>query len=358
MAVRFLRHWPLRLLLVVAFVLAGCGGDSGDSGRRAPAAAPSPTSEEAAAASPTAGEGEFANPVYAENFPDPFVLRAGKTYYAYATNGEDGNVPTLTSPDLVEWEEEPDAMPDLAPWVEPGKTWAPEVMRRADGTYVLYYTAASAEEYSQCIGRAVSDVPGGPFVDRSKKPLVCQVDEGGSIDANPFVDATGDRYLLWKNDGNCCGFPTYIYSQKLSPDGLKLVGKRTRLVSQDAPWEGSLVEAPTLWRHGDGYYLFYSANAYNTAQYATGYATCEGPMGPCEDAPENPILDTGGGAAGPGHQTIIRDDEGDEWVVYHAWPPDAVGQEPPGRYMWLDQLLWEDGKPVVEGPTSAPQPEP
>jgi hypothetical protein len=38
--------------------------------------------------------------------------------------------------------------------------------------------------------------------------------------------------------------------------------------------------------------------------------------------------------------------------------PDAVGQEPPGRFMWIDRLIWEDGKPVVQGPTSAPQPAP
>ena len=27
-------------------------------------------------------------------------------------------------------------MPELAPWTAPGKTWAPEVLRREDGKYV------------------------------------------------------------------------------------------------------------------------------------------------------------------------------------------------------------------------------
>ena len=374
---------PLSILtLLLALLLAGCGGDApaggpaGAGGTPTGAARITPTSVAAVgAASPTSGApteaasptsaavatpgpGQFANPVHAENFPDPFLLKAGKTYHAYATNGEDGNVPTLTSTDLVTWTEGADAMPELAPWVEPGKTWAPEVLRRKDGKYVLYYTAASSEELLQCLGHAVSDSPEGPFVDRDRKPFICQGDEGGSIDASPFADTDGSQYLLWKNDGNCCGLPTYIYSQKLSPDGLRLVGKRARLVVQDAPWEGNLVEAPTLWKHGKGYYLFYSANAYNTEYYATGYARCEGPLGPCKDAPENPILETASGAAGPGHQTIIRDDDGEEWMVYHAWPADAVGQEPPGRHMWIDRLVWRGGKPVVRGPTGAPQPVP
>ena len=285
------------------------------------------------------------------------MLEADGTYYAYATNGEGGNVPTLTSPDLVHWSTGPDAMPELGSWAYTGKTWAPEVLE-ANGRYVLYYTANAAEYGKQCIGRGVADEPAGPFVDERKEPLVCQTDEGGSIDASPFRDEDGTLYLLWKNDGNCCGMDTWIYAQRLSADGLELVGEPKRLVRQDAGWEGSLVEAPTLWREGERLYLFYSANDYASEFYAVGYATCEAPLGPCEDAPENPILETECEAAGPGHQTLVRDAAGDTWIVYHAWPPDAVGSVLPGRMLWIDRVSWEDGKPVVAGPTCGSQPAP
>jgi len=43
----------------------------------------------------------FRNPVYDRDFPDPFVLKVGDTYYAYATNGDGKQVQTLTSKDLV-----------------------------------------------------------------------------------------------------------------------------------------------------------------------------------------------------------------------------------------------------------------
>jgi beta-xylosidase len=306
-------------------------------------------------------EGEtYQNPVYDANFPDPFVLEEDGSYLAYSTNDSTTNVPTLRSDDLVDWKEGEDAMPDLAPWATPGKTWAPEVLHREGqpGGYVLYYTATDTDSGRQCIGHATSKRAGGPFEDDRKEPLVCQSSEGGSIDASPFRDESGDLYLYWKNDGNAIGRDTYIYAQRLSGDGLSLRGEPERLFKEGARWEGQLVEAPFMWSHGGRYYLFYSANAYYDASYAVGYAACEDPLGPCKKAPENPILKTGRGAAGPGHISIAEDEGGETWMAYHAWPPDAVGSVLPGRTFRLDRLLWRDEKPVVEGPTTKPQPVP
>ena len=38
------------------------------------------------------------------------------------------------------------------------------------------------------------------------------------------------RYLLWKNDGNAIGKPTYIYLQRLSADGMSLAGNAVALI--------------------------------------------------------------------------------------------------------------------------------
>ena len=331
------------LILLMVLALPGCGRDATSRDRGPEGSDDHPT---------------FKNPVYEVNFPDPFVLREGDTYHAYATNDDEANVPTLRSGDLVEWKKGGDAMPGLAPWVTPGQTWAPAVLRREGGGFVLYYTAASTAEGRQCIGRAVSDSPEGPFVDRDEQPFICQSDEGGSIDASPFVDGDGGLYLLWKNDGNAIGRDTHIYAQKMSADGMELRGDPVRLFKQDAAWEGELVEAPVMWKRDGAYYLFYSANAYYNKSYAAGYATCEGPLGPCRKAPENPILRTGDGAVGPGHVAVVEDGSGETWVAYHAWPPDAVGSVYPGRVLWLDRLTWKDGKPVIEGPTGSRQPAP
>jgi len=332
------RHLALVFFLVLA--LLGCGGNAVSEDRGSAASEKRET---------------FANPVYEVDFPDPFVLRVGDTYLAYSTNSAEGNVPTLSSGDLVDWKKGEDAMPQLAPWVTPGQTWAPEVLQREGGGYVLYYTAASTAAGRQCVGHAVGDSPEGPFVDEAEKPFVCQAREGGSIDASPFVDEDGKLYLLWKNDGNAVGRDTYIYSQKMSADGLDLHGNPVRLFKQDAAWEGELVEAPVMWKREGEYYIFYSANAYYNKSYAVGYATCEGPLGPCEKAADNPILKTAEGAVGPGHNAVIEDGDGKTWVAYHAWPPDAVGSVYPGRALWLDRLTWKGGKPAIDGPTKARQ---
>ncbi len=154
---------------------------------------------------------------------------------------------------------------------------------------------------------------------------------------------------------------TYIYVQELAADGLSLVDQPTRLVRNDVPWEGNVIEAPTMYKENGKYYLFFSANNYAGFEYAVGYATCASVTGPCQDAPENPILksemDKKPFVVGPGHQAIIEVD-GQDWIVYHAWQILPSGIRSDTRQVWMDRLDWKDGKPVVEGPTTVPQPEP
>ena len=293
------------------------------------------------------GAESFENPIHRADFPDPFVLRHGDGYVAYGTTAAGKEVQTLISDDLVHWRAGRDALPEVGAWAYPGKTWAPEVLARADGRFVLYYTANGG---GQCIGRAVADEPGGPFVDRWRQPLVCQRDEGGSIDPSPFRDADGSLYLYWKNDGNAIGHTTFLWGQRLTADGTELVGEPVRLAANDAGWEGAVVEAPTMWLEDGRHLLFYSGEAYDGELYAVGYASCRGPLGPCTDAPENPILKTRCAAHGPGHQALVRDRDGATWIAYHAW--DAAFEQ---RQLWLDAVRWEDGKPIVEGPTCTEQ---
>src|SRR5690606_37331506 len=114
-----------------------------------------------------------------------------------------------SSPDLVEWTPAGDAMPQIAALCRPGRHWAPEVMA-VDGRYLAYYTAWRADLDQQAVSVAVSDSPTGPFVDDRTAPLIGQSDEGGSIDASPLRDADGSLWLLWKNDGNHDGLPSFI----------------------------------------------------------------------------------------------------------------------------------------------------
>jgi beta-xylosidase len=302
--------------------------------------------------------GTFTNPVHRGDFPDPCVVAAADVFYAYGTNDAHANVPVLSSRDLVHWKSEGDALPRLGAWAVPGRTWAPEVFPTPDGGYALYYTARTADGSRQAIGLATAAHPRGPFVDAGTAPLIDDCDEGGSIDAGAYRHSDGTAYLYWKNDGNAVGRPTHLYGQRLSADGSALLGERVELLTNHRPWHGAVIEAPQMIRHDDQLYLFYSGNAFDSDAYAVGYARCDGPLGPCHDARENPILRSSDHAAGPGHSYVVDGPGDTTWILYHAWPPDAIGAIAPGRQLWLDRLDWVDGRPVPAGPTARPQPGP
>ena len=335
------RAWLGSGLLVCLLPLTGC-----QSGSEQPAPGPAASSPAASAA---AG---FANPVYDNDFPDPTVVSAGGTYWAMATNGNGQNVQTLQSEDLTRWEQGADALPTVAKWSTEGKVWAPEVAALGPKSYALYYTTMAPDPKIQCISVATGAKPEGPYVDRSSKPLVCEEDQGGSIDADAFTAADGKRYLYWKNDGNAIGVNTYLSVQQLDSAGTRLVGKPRRLFKEGLPWEGRLVEAPMMWENAGKYHMFYSANAYDSDSYAVGHAVANSPLGPFTKTPE-PVLATNDVAAGPGHCTLVEKD-GKVWMIYHAWPPDAVGSAVPGRTMWVSEVTFAaDGSVSVVPPTSA-----
>ncbi len=53
----------------------------------------------------------------------------------------------------------------------------------------------------------------------------------------------------------------------------------------------------------------------------------------------------------PGHNSFTwSPDDKTEFIVYHAWPPDKSA-----RLMRIDRLTWQNGKPVIHGPTWTPQ---
>lgn len=306
---------------------------------------------------PPAVEAESGNPVLRRDFADPFLLAADGRFFAYATNSGGINVQVSSSPDLKRWSKPAEALVRLPAWAmqdEPD-VWAPEVLKLGS-RYLLYITARAARgrradgNNRLCIGVAVSDRPDGGFVPVDQ-PLVCDPFPEGVIDASPFRD--GERlFLYYKNDGNCCERPTWIWAQELEPSGLETVSAPVRLgLVNDQSWEGSVVEAPTMVKHRGDYYMFYSANAYDEPAYAVGYARCEGPMGPCEDAGA-PILVTPAGRRppwlGPGHQSVLE--VGDRtFIAYHAWNVRRSGRLDRCRAMHIDELEWTaDGVPVVE----------
>lgn len=313
-------------------------------------------------------------PVLRDNFPDPHIIQAGDRYIAYSTTTAKKNVPVAVSTDLVRWQRlmDPakprqlyDAMPALPAWAGTGFTWAPEVIQVQDG-YRLYFSAPYRKLDVQCVGVATSTDPLGPFVPHGAEPLVCQPELGGTIDASAFRDADGQLYLHYKNDGNNPRFlkPAVIWAQRMTADGLRVTGTAAPLVRNDAHWEWRVVEAPAMVRHGSGYTLFFAANHFGwendqrLSNYGTGYATCQGPMGPCRDADTKPWLGSynereRGCLSGPGHAMVFQS-SGQHYLAFHAWAATAGCRKlKEERFLYIAPLRFDGGKPVL-GPSLRP----
>lgn len=308
-------------------------------------------------------------PVLRDNFPDAFVLENKGEFVAYSTN-DGANVPIATSRDLVSWtvltdpadpKRRYDAMPRLGSWAKEGFTWAPEVIE-LNGKWLLYYTASARKQDAQCVGLAVADGPKGPFLDSSPEPIVCQTRLGGTIDASPFRDSDGKLYLYFKNDGNRVRERTWLWGQQLTADGRSVIGEPVRLVDDRADWKDRVIEAPTMVRGPAGYTMFYSGGFFGwnrdergLSPYAMGYATCSAALGPCTDAPDNPILHSftdreAGCLSGPGHQSVFSA-AGRTYISFHAWAATAMCKmKEDKRYLYIAPLFWRDGKPAL-GPS-------
>ncbi|OJJ46176.1 hypothetical protein ASPZODRAFT_67443 [Penicilliopsis zonata CBS 506.65] len=227
------------------------------------------------------------------DFPDPsFIKGEDGTWYAFGTNSNGKRVQVATSPDFVSWTLlDKEALPTFAEWETDVYHWAPDVIQRDDGRYVLYYSGDSKQS-RLCIGSAVSAGidPSGPYVP-NPQPLSCRKDQGGSIDPSGFLDTDGSRYVVFKVDGNSIGHggdcnngvaplqPTPIMLQKVAADGFTPVGEAVQILDRDDS-DGPLVEAPNLILHDGTYFLFYSTHCFTDREYDIRYATASSVTGP------------------------------------------------------------------------------
>ena len=185
--------------------------------------------------------------------------------------------------------------------------------------------------------------------------------------------ATGKRLLYWGS-----GFEP-IKVQELAPDrvsfapGSAPVDLIPVVKSEDADEYQRLIEGAWVIRRDGYYYLFYSGDncCGPNAHYAVMAARSRSATGPFETlasatgAKSSVILERRGLWVAPGHNAIITDAKGDDWVLYHAVdsrhsrskPTDDINTR---RIMLLDKIVWKDGWPRVEGngPSTGSRPVP
>ncbi|KAF7718805.1 Arabinan endo-1,5-alpha-L-arabinanase [Penicillium ucsense] len=277
------------------------------------------------------------NPIFAvHNFPDPGLLHHNATWYAYGTNPKKHDpqtvhVPVATSTNFVNWtlHDGYDAMPTLGDWELAVNHWAPDVIERDDGKFVMYYSGQLKDGHGHhCIGAAVSTGtdPMGPFVPLNAS-LACPQEYGGAIDPSPFRDVDGKLYVVYKGDGNSVGSggycgnsivprrPVPLILQELERDGITKVGEPD-IILEINDTDGPLIEAPNIIRRDDGtYFLFFSSHCFTSLGYNVKYAHARSVKGPYSRA-ARPLLQTEDfGLDAPGGATLSPDGTK---IVFHA----------------------------------------
>jgi xylan 1,4-beta-xylosidase len=294
-----------------------------------------------AAASPGAARAAtLTNPVLPGDHPDPTIVRVGGAFYASATSASWAPIfPVFRSVDLVRWRQVGAVLPTAPRWAA-GNFWAPELVRWS-GRMLAFYSA-SRRGGSPCLGVASAPRPEGPWRDRG--PVLCR--PGGTIDVDPFTDADGSRWLLFKRLGTGHG----IYAMRFSEQRLRAVGHARELIAPDAGWEQGVTEGPTLV-HRDGSYLLFYAGGHccrPPCTYAEGVARSSSLLGPYTKDPANPLLTGNGAWRCPGHGTTVDLGPAGLFLLHHAYrADDALDRR---RSALLDRIdLGADGWPTIAG---------
>lgn len=297
----------------------------------------------------------YTNPVFEPVLADPTVVRDGDFFYAYGTEDNWGNeggyqlVPIVRSDDLIDWELISNAFQLKPNWKQDGGIWAPDVTE-VDGKFYMYYSYSLWGDPNPGIGLAIADKPRGPFLDQGKVFLSNEIGVANSID--PFyIEENGTKYLFW---GSFQG----LYVVALSEDGRRAVGNKTQVA-------GNHLEAIYIHQREGYYYLFGSAGsccdgANSTYRILVGRS--QNLLGPYVDKQGRRLLDgpygelilrthdEPWGYVGPGHNAeIVTDDEGTDWLLYHAMQKSnpRLSNGTNRRSLMLDKLIWTDGWPTI-----------
>jgi arabinan endo-1,5-alpha-L-arabinosidase len=345
----------LLVILIVALLQRGGAGLSEET----PEQAKQGNEEKVAEPADDMISATYQNPVFEPVLADPSVIKGKDGYfYAYGTQDDWGDgegarlVPIIRSKNLVNWEIVGEAFTEMPAWKDQGGIWAPDISFY-NGKYYLYYSMSIWGDPNPGIGVATSDSPAGPFTDHGKLFTSEEIQVGNSIDPMLYVDE-GTPYLFW---GSFRG----IYGIELSTDGFTTVGEKFQIA-------GISYEAPYIIKR-DGYYYFFgslgSCCEGENSSYRVAVARSKSLKGPYLDKDDSDIMYSEGTFVvvghfmaeglskqfvGPGHNSIVRDDNGVDWIVYHgidlSYP--KLGNGTTRRPLLIDPLVWEDGWPKVK----------
>jgi arabinan endo-1,5-alpha-L-arabinosidase len=318
---------------------------------------------------------DYANPVivtnpsgteYKNEIADPSIVRGDDGYlYLFATGrvvlrSDDGVTFTLFSSSIID---RPTWGDSMYPGTSGIEVWAPDCVKVGDQW--IYYYALSGWGACCGIGYATADQISGPYTDQGKLFSYSEIGVNNAIDPCLFQE-DGHIYMAF---GSFQG----IYLVQLTDDGMGLEGgvanqkaSKTLIAGYPGDWDGSTYEGTYLIHKDDYYYFFGSAGTCCEATgstYRVYSARSKSLFGPYIDANGGLLTASRNGTTngslvvwagnastknvyGPGHNSVLKDDEGNYWMYYHGY---HSGDNYATRHLLLDKLLWDKkGFPYVE----------
>jgi arabinan endo-1,5-alpha-L-arabinosidase len=304
-------------------------------------------------------EGDI-NPVH-----DPAVIKERNTYYVFCTGGRQGQgvIPVRTSTDMRTWKASGFVLESLPEWATQEipmarNAWAPDISFYS-GEYHLYYSVSSFGSRNSAIGLATTrtldrESPDFKWIDRGMVVRSFQdKDDWNAIDPNLVIENPASVWLTWGS------FWGGIKMRRVDPQTGKLSTTDITLHSlssrpREQPIGGS-VEAPSIVRHGDYWYLFVSFDrccrgAQSTYNVVVGRS--REITGPYVDRAGKPMTEGGGTIVieattatwrGPGHQALLNDG-GRDYMFFHAYFGEGRGR---GSALQISTMIWEGGWPRV-----------
>ncbi|GIG66200.1 glycoside hydrolase family 43 protein [Phytomonospora endophytica] len=284
-------------------------------------------------------------PIVPGFYPDPTVCRVGSDYYlAHSSFEYFPGAPIFHSRDLVTWRQIGNILTRRTQFRRGGGGPSGGIygstLRFHDGRFWFVTTNVGDFEAGQVI--VTAEDPAGPW----SEPVF--VGEAIGIDPDLCWDDAGRCLLTWKASP-AEGRGDAIMQARLDPETGKFDGEAYPL------WQGTGLanpEAPHLYRVGGRWYLTLAEGGTERGHCVT-VARGDGPQGPFESCPGNPVLthrSTTHPVQNAGHADLVSTADGGWAAVYLAVRP--RGFTPAfhvlGRETFLAGVDWADGWPVFD----------
>jgi GH43 family beta-xylosidase len=280
-----------------------------------------------------------------ESGADPWVVRHEGAYY-YCHVVDDASVHVRTSDTLHGI----GAAEAVEVWRPPAgglqTLWAPE-LHRLDGRWWIYVAGDDGDGANHRMHVLSSDRPTGPFVHEG--PIATD-DDSWAIDGT-VLELGQRRYFVWSGwaEAHRTDEQRLYIAAMGSPT--TLVGPRVCIATATEPWELSgmpTLEGPVAVQRPGGTSVLYAASHSLTDDYCLALLDLVGedPLDPaCWRKQPRPVLATSPGICGPGHASVVLDDGGSGWIVYHTHREPGSGWD---RQVRVAPFTWgPDGEMLI-----------